>query len=386
MTIEYKKRPITIIDRTFTSISHVNSKLHSPYTPLERAQLRDLVKMLIRVGVDIFEINQRTVSFMQELHGFPLAYRFEDDYQYNARQSNDYGIEDIIKNCQYLIIPYHIAGFFIQEHHLSEHHLFAQLTQRYRNKIIIECNVANFQKLQVILMSDQWRSISRQYTIDVLRIRGLSQIAVPFLTDEISQIRELVQCSIDWCPCNSSYSATAITIEALDYTVDSISTHFNGGISDTVTDTTTPLEEIIMAIHYLKQPKGIRPDYSVFPDITALYESLTGDRINGMKPIIGKDIFKYESGIHADGIAKNHATYEPYAPEVVGNIRELYIGKHSGMKSLTSFMEKWKISITHDQSKALLQSIRAFSVNYKRNVREEELFYLCHSILKSHPS
>ncbi len=53
-----------------------------------------------------------------------------------------------------------------------------------------------------------------------------------------------------------------------------------------------------------------------------------------MKPVIGEDIFKCESGIHVDGIEKNTHTYEPYNPDDIGSKRTIYIGKHSGKKAV----------------------------------------------------
>ena len=44
------------------------------------------------------------------------------------------------------------------------------------------------------------------------------------------------------------------------------------------------------------------------------------------KPIVGENAFAHESGIHADGVLKNSATYEPIMPELVGHRRKFIIG------------------------------------------------------------
>jgi len=48
------------------------------------------------------------------------------------------------------------------------------------------------------------------------------------------------------------------------------------------------------------------------------------------KAIVGDYGFAHESGIHTHGVINDPWTYEPYPPELVGNIRRLTIGKQSG--------------------------------------------------------
>jgi isopropylmalate/homocitrate/citramalate synthase len=48
------------------------------------------------------------------------------------------------------------------------------------------------------------------------------------------------------------------------------------------------------------------------------------------KAIVGDYGFAHESGIHTHGVLSDPCTYEPYPPELVGNIRRLTIGKQSG--------------------------------------------------------
>jgi len=56
----------------------------------------------------------------------------------------------------------------------------------------------------------------------------------------------------------------------------------------------------------------------------------TGYVVPPNKAIVGDYAFAHESGIHTHGVLSDPLTYEPYPPELVGNIRRLTIGKHSG--------------------------------------------------------
>ena len=96
----------------------------------------------------------------------------------------------------------------------------------------------------------------------------------------------------------------------------------------------TSLEEVIMAMH-------TRPD--IFADVetridtTKIYRaSKTVYNIIGQnpplnKPIVGKNAFAHESGIHQHGVLANKKTYEILTPEAVGiTANNLILGKHSG--------------------------------------------------------
>lgn len=56
----------------------------------------------------------------------------------------------------------------------------------------------------------------------------------------------------------------------------------------------------------------------------------TGYVVPPNKAIVGQYGFTHESGIHTYGVLNNSWTYEPYPPQLVGNVRHLTIGKQSG--------------------------------------------------------
>jgi 2-isopropylmalate synthase len=49
------------------------------------------------------------------------------------------------------------------------------------------------------------------------------------------------------------------------------------------------------------------------------------------QPIVGKNAFAHESGIHQDGVIKHRETYEIIDPKSVGISNELALGRHSGI-------------------------------------------------------
>jgi len=95
----------------------------------------------------------------------------------------------------------------------------------------------------------------------------------------------------------------------------------------------TALEEVVMAMH-------TRPDiYVVKPriDTTQIYRAsksvynIIGQTAPLNKPIVGRNAFAHESGIHQHGVLANRLTYEILTPESVGiRTNNIVLGKHSG--------------------------------------------------------
>lgn len=60
--------------------------------------------------------------------------------------------------------------------------------------------------------------------------------------------------------------------------------------------------------------------------------------IPGHAPVIGNAIFTCESGLHVAGIANDPSSYEPYAPELVGALRHLQLGRSSGRAAVAALL------------------------------------------------
>ncbi|MFD3271975.1 2-isopropylmalate synthase [Paenibacillus dendritiformis] len=112
------------------------------------------------------------------------------------------------------------------------------------------------------------------------------------------------------------------------------------------------LEELIMALDTrgdaLRATTRIRPEY--------LYE--TSRAVSRMmhfpiaynKPVVGRNAFQHESGIHQDGLLKNRNTYEIMDPVKLGIPHHMIIlGKHSGRHALKHRAEQYGVHLNADQ-------------------------------------
>jgi len=117
------------------------------------------------------------------------------------------------------------------------------------------------------------------------------------------------------------------------------------------------LEELVLALETLYgYDTGI--DVSRMYDLARLVERLSGVPIGVHKPVVGYNAFSHESGIHADGVLKHTATYEPIQPEAIGRERQFIFGKHTGSMAVSDRLRKRGVAATPEQVSLLVQLIK----------------------------
>lgn len=115
----------------------------------------------------------------------------------------------------------------------------------------------------------------------------------------------------------------------------------------------TSMEEAVMAMR-------TRPD--VFKDMETRIETtefshacktvynIIGQSAPINKPIVGKNAFAHESGIHQHGVLSNKLTYEILTPEAVGiHTNNIVLGKHSGRHAFESHLEELGYKLTDEE-------------------------------------
>lgn len=104
-----------------------------------------------------------------------------------------------------------------------------------------------------------------------------------------------------------------------------------------------------------------------------LLSKTTGLAIPFNKPIVGRNAFAHESGIHQHGMIANKATYEIMTPESVGRSRsELVLGKHSGRAGLAKRCEELGYHLGDEEISRLYESFIVLA-DRKKEVFEDDL-------------
>jgi len=135
------------------------------------------------------------------------------------------------------------------------------------------------------------------------------------------------------------------------------------------------LEEVVMA---LKRIYGINPHINTkqLPALSSLVAQASNCTLPPWKAVVGENAFVHESGIHAHGVLQNPQAYEAFNPEDVGWEHRLVVGKHSGRHLVQSILQQHGISLNADDLQLVLESVRHWSMQVKRNLTVDELINL----------
>ena len=141
------------------------------------------------------------------------------------------------------------------------------------------------------------------------------------------------------------------------------------------------LEEVLMALKYVYNYE-VNIDTTKFKDLAEYVSKAAGRELPSWKAIVGSNMFKHESGIHADGALKNPKNYEAFDPREVGLERQIVIGKHSGKAAIINKFMEYNINLTEDEANMMLEAVRALSIRAKRILFDKELVQLYNDIKK----
>lgn len=98
------------------------------------------------------------------------------------------------------------------------------------------------------------------------------------------------------------------------------------------------------------------------------------------KPIVGRDLFRCESGLHVHGLERDPALYEPFTPERVGLERGTAIGGKSGRAAVRRALHDAGAPVpAEDRARldALVAAVRGLARSLGRPLYEEEFRRLC---------
>lgn len=119
----------------------------------------------------------------------------------------------------------------------------------------------------------------------------------------------------------------------------------------------TPLEELIMALLILYEI-DLGFNIKILCELSKLVEKCTHMSVPENKPIVGKNVFRHESGIHVDAVLEEPLTYEPFLPEMIGHKRKIVLGKHSGCRAVKAKLEEYGIEVTRDELCKIVEEVK----------------------------
>lgn len=141
------------------------------------------------------------------------------------------------------------------------------------------------------------------------------------------------------------------------------------------------LEEVLMSlIHVLMCHSNI--DTRRFKELSEYVSRASGRELPAWKAIVGSNMFRHESGIHADGALKDPKNYEAFDPSEVGLERQIVIGKHSGRAAVVNKFREYDIELDDEVASRVLDVVRSTSVKLKRSLFDKELVFIYKDVMR----
>jgi len=138
------------------------------------------------------------------------------------------------------------------------------------------------------------------------------------------------------------------------------------------------LEEIVMALKTRRDLLGVdtRIKTTEIMNVSRLVSQITGLHVAASKPIVGRNAFAHEAGIHQHGMLSNRKTYEIMVPADIGlEESKLVLGKHSGKHALQNRLEELGYKLAQGELKQIFTRFKELS-DKKKNIYDEDLIAL----------
>lgn len=203
------------------------------------------------------------------------------------------------------------------------------------------------------------------------RFRFCDTVGILTPTKTYKIVSSLVSCGLDveMHTHNDFGMATANAIAGVEAGASSVNTT-TLGIGERAGNAS--FEQIAMSLIYqIGQKRELNAH--ALRALTSTVAKASGISIAVNAPVVGKRLFAHESGIHASGMLKNSASYEPFSPVKVGGKRAYPIGKHTGRDSIKHRLEQVGVKAEKEELGALLEQVREIAEKEKKTLSSKEL-------------
>lgn len=143
------------------------------------------------------------------------------------------------------------------------------------------------------------------------------------------------------------------------------------------------LEELVMALStrgdMLRAETGITAEKLY--EVSRLVSGAMHFPIAFNKPVVGRNAFQHESGIHQDGLLKDRSTYEIMDPEKLGIPRSMIVlGKHSGRHALKDRLARYGVRLEGAEMESLYDTFKE-TADRQKVVSDDQLLQMVSSTL-----
>lgn len=217
----------------------------------------------------------------------------------------------------------------------------------------------------------EFASAAKQAGADRLRYCDTVGILDPLqFYKRIKALKDQVEIDIEMHTHNDFGMATANAIAGLEAGANYVNTTVNG-LGERAGNAS--MEELVMALRYNKNLK-LDIQTSLFRELSEYVALASGRSIPAWKPVIGSNLFVYESEGRASGVVRDPATYEMFLPGEVGLPRRFSVGKYSGPTVIRRKLREQGLHPSEDEVQKLVPMLRSRSISLKRSLFDNEVF------------
>jgi len=207
-------------------------------------------------------------------------------------------------------------------------------------------------------------------TVDRLRVVDTTGCALPQGIDElITHIRRSASTLPLEIHCHDDFGlACANTVAGVVAGAEFVSTTLNG-IGERSGNAAT--EEVALTLEALY---GIDTglDLTKLTELSHLVSELTGVPLAPNKAVVGENSFRHEAGMVVAGLLKEPFTAESYSPELVGQRRQILVGKGSGLVSISYKVNELGLDVPETSFPSLLTRVKEEAMRNRRALTDAE--------------
>lgn len=247
--------------------------------------------------------------------------------------------------------------------------MYNAVTYAKKNGLYISVNGEDASRADINFLIE-FINLAKEAGADRFRYCDTVGVMEPFtLRDAIEKIYKVTNFDIEMHTHNDFGMATANAIAGIVGGANHIGVTVNG-LGERAGN--AALEEVIMALKFVYGYET-NIDTTRFREISKYVSQASGRELPIWKAIVGTNMFRHESGIHADGALKDPKNYEAFDPSEVGLERQIVIGKHSGKAAIINKFREYEIELSNEDAESMLELVRQTSVRIKRNLFDKEL-------------
>ena len=247
--------------------------------------------------------------------------------------------------------------------------MYNAVTYAKKNGLYISVNGEDASRADINFLIE-FINLAKEAGADRFRYCDTVGVMEPFtLRDTIEKIYKVTNFDIEMHTHNDFGMATANAIAGIVGGANHIGVTVNG-LGERAGN--AALEEVIMALKFVYGYET-NIDTTRFREISKYVSQASGRELPIWKAIVGTNMFRHESGIHADGALKDPKNYEAFDPSEVGLERQIVIGKHSGKAAIINKFREYEIELSNEEAESMLELVRQTSVRIKRNLFDKEL-------------